>query len=308
MSTSQTQSAISENLFRIKNHIELNLTNAAFFIAPIIVTDFSWALINSVVLVFNKCSISQYLDYCFSLIFDKKKSAAISSLLSVRIYLCSTHFLKLIIKRAKKTKCDKEHTIFFIFCFTLLQNACTIQDFERYLTNVVILFLLPFHNNRVAQAANQLKIDIWSGIILFSWQSLYPNKFEKFSRLTNNPVENWFRILKHNILKEKQKPSVHSTKVLRKLLYEYYKNYEKIDQRSFDSIFGKETHNRKSDECEEKWSKKKVKKRTKGFYFSDDISFCNKNQNLMSSNNFDQHIRAIFDIEKEDSDTGMSQN
>ena len=148
----------------------------------------------------------------------------------------------------------------------------------------------------------------WSGIILFSWQSLYPNKFEKFSRLTNNPVENWFRILKHNILKEKQKPSVHSTKVLRKLLYEYYKNYEKIDQRSFDSIFGKETHNRKSDECEEKWSKKKVKKRTKGFYFSDDISFCNKNQNLMSSNNFDQHIRAIFDIEKEDSDTGMSQN
>ena len=34
-------------------------------VAPVIVNDFSWALLNSTFEVFNKCSIGNYLNWCF---------------------------------------------------------------------------------------------------------------------------------------------------------------------------------------------------------------------------------------------------
>ena len=47
-------------------------------------------------------------------------------------------------------------------------------------------------------------ISLWSGILLGHFQEKH-QQFSSFSRLSNNPVENWFKILKHNILGGKQK-------------------------------------------------------------------------------------------------------
>ena len=129
LTTSHKQSNISENLFRIKHHLESHVTGTAFKVAPIIVTDFSWALMNSVLSVFNKCTASEYIQFCFSMIFEKEKRAAIFSALNVRLYLCCAHFLKLVIKRCKKIKVEKSVKTFFIYCFTLLQNSVNIKIF-----------------------------------------------------------------------------------------------------------------------------------------------------------------------------------
>ena len=53
----------------------------------------SWALINSVL---RNCSVLEYLNMIF-----KNDTALFVEKINVKIYLCSTHFLKNMIKKAK---------------------------------------------------------------------------------------------------------------------------------------------------------------------------------------------------------------
>ncbi len=93
LTTSNNQITISNFLSEIKLRISLATTKN---VQPkIIVTDMSWALINSVMRVFNNCSMLEYLESCFSFIFEKK------SFNMVIYYTCSTHFIKNIIRKTK---------------------------------------------------------------------------------------------------------------------------------------------------------------------------------------------------------------
>lgn len=75
ITTCHTSVNVSKYLTSIKNLMTDNreITNATqFLIAPIVVTDFSWALINGVQDSFNRCDISHYLHWCYQvLILDK---------------------------------------------------------------------------------------------------------------------------------------------------------------------------------------------------------------------------------------------
>ena len=73
-------------------------------------------------------------------------------------------------------------------------------------------------------------VPFWSGIIINMWQANYPKRFEPFTRLSNNPVENWFKILKYQILRDQVKPSQHSSKVYKHLLAKYFEHYKPNDE------------------------------------------------------------------------------
>ena len=53
-----------------------------------------------------------------------------------QIQICAAHFLKLIVKKIKKLKINEETKKIGIYCFTLLQNAVTLEDFQRLLINI----------------------------------------------------------------------------------------------------------------------------------------------------------------------------
>lgn len=113
----------------------------------------------------------------------------------------------------------------------------------------------------------------WTSLMLNRCQSKY-RFHNKFTRLTNNPVENWFKILKHNILlKKKVNPSELSIAI-----YKYING--KVNKYHSSLLIQKNSKenetflNNKS--IVEKWKpKKKDTKRQKGIYYVNISDFGN---------------------------------
>ena len=180
ISTSHTQTTISSYLFLIKEQCLLYKKLAGkkvlFPFAPIIVTDFSFALINSILKIFNNCSMEEYLQKTFDIIIKKSTPP---SFFKTMIYLCSTHFLHNFIKKTKKLTVIKDslHLIqtkdrkfkaienrklqkgkkALIYSFTLLQNATSIEEFNIYLENIYILFNQPKQTESFFQAKTYIE-------------------------------------------------------------------------------------------------------------------------------------------------------
>jgi hypothetical protein len=107
----------------------------------LIVTDHSWALINAVLLSFNQCNLQNYLNWSYIIFVQKIDDLALKRKMKVRIYLCSTHFLKCIIKNSKLIKIEKEIRRAFIYFFTLIQNSTALNQIEIYLINIHNIFM-----------------------------------------------------------------------------------------------------------------------------------------------------------------------
>lgn len=106
ISTSATSTTISSYLFKIKNILEKFIPVKKFLqFSPIIITDFSWAMLNSILKIFNNCQITQYLKWCFS--FSVENTSNLNAM-PVKIYICSTHFLKIVIEDINKLKLRKK--------------------------------------------------------------------------------------------------------------------------------------------------------------------------------------------------------
>ena len=93
LTTSNNQYTISRYLSEIK--LRLNVSQKKNVCPQIIVTDMSWALINSIMQVFNHCSVLEYLNCCYDCILKNIQFEKIV------YYTCSTHFIKNIIRKAK---------------------------------------------------------------------------------------------------------------------------------------------------------------------------------------------------------------
>ena len=117
-----------------------------FHFAPIIVTDFSWGIINSAMETFNNCTVIVYINWCFDILFHNENSIIIANVMKTIFCLCAVHFLKLIISKVRKIKKfqseenNKKIQNAFIFAFTLLQNATTVEDFSTNLKYVYSIF------------------------------------------------------------------------------------------------------------------------------------------------------------------------
>jgi hypothetical protein len=174
ISTAHDSHTISGYLYSIKLELERTIPKPGFQIAPIIVTDFSWALLNAVCTVFNNCSIGFYIRWCFEMMFKKKKSLLIFNSMKVRLHLCGAHFLKLVIQKVKRIKkydenvkdpnLKKHNKLMnikiqkaFIFSFVLLQNSAKIDDFIENLKNVYQMFNVSHWSEKVKQSGCDIK-------------------------------------------------------------------------------------------------------------------------------------------------------
>ena len=147
--TCQETTTICQFLMVIKNKIEMYTSGKKFAIAPVIITDCSWTLINSVLNIFNQCNINQYLDWCFDFVVTRKHIEYKNTSMQTYIYLCSVHFLDIIWKdcvkilgesRRMRLKLKEKIKQTFILSFTLLQCCSNFETFNSYLIDIFNIF------------------------------------------------------------------------------------------------------------------------------------------------------------------------
>ena len=99
-STGHDAHTIGSYLALIKNEMEKTIPKKLYQTAPIIVTDFSWALLNANCDTFNKVNMKTYLNWCFDVLIND--CVLIMKLMNSILYICAAHFIKLIVKEIKK--------------------------------------------------------------------------------------------------------------------------------------------------------------------------------------------------------------
>lgn len=158
ITTAHYETSITKYVTTIKSTMKSNTNTNTNNLPEIIVTDMGWALINSVMNVFNNCNVSSYLYWCYEVVINKKD--AFIKLIKTRMYLCSTHFLKNIIKKVKKVYANKIVKRNFIFMFTLIQNSTTVTQIENYLRNIYNIFNNPFFDETVCYSLEVIAEEI----------------------------------------------------------------------------------------------------------------------------------------------------
>jgi hypothetical protein len=164
ITTAHDSHSISGYLSIIKMELQRTIPKKrGFQHAPIIITDFSWSLINAVLNVFKNCDISAYLNWCYEILFEFEKSYLIVYFIKVRMHLCSTHFLKMVIKQVRKIKIneieevDKKIQNIFIFVFTLLQESSTVKEFSLYIKHAFNIFCLKKKTEKNIASLEEVK-------------------------------------------------------------------------------------------------------------------------------------------------------
>ncbi|CAF0770039.1 unnamed protein product [Brachionus calyciflorus] len=143
---------ISNFLSQIKELIERNIEAKVENQYPkIVVLDFTWANINAFLETFNKVSIYQYLVWSKELIINANYN--VYNIIPVKIMLCCTHFLKIIVDKVMKNFKNIDNNVIkdFIFCFTLLQNSKTFKEFEDILIDLFYIYNSKFLNVKLVE-------------------------------------------------------------------------------------------------------------------------------------------------------------
>jgi hypothetical protein len=157
VSTEHSTISISHKLFYIKKSIDSYSTSDNFMQPKVIVVDFSWALLNSILDVFCNHKIGSYLTYCFQklvMISNTKELYTIP-------YICSTHFLRMMFRRAKSlNNCDKNMVNIFIYVFTLLQNARSLNEFNDFICLAFKIFKTKTNQSFVSSSVSQINYEL----------------------------------------------------------------------------------------------------------------------------------------------------
>lgn len=170
ITTEHTEDSVGSYLYMAKKLLQRHInSNASFKWGSVIVMDFSWPLINAVLDNFLVSTFTQYLLWCFDVLV--KKIEKLNNFYSSIIYLCSTHVLKIIIRKTNsiidgmKWKNKKDHgltsllkqiKIMFIIFFGILQNTSTIESFENILMCLVFIFESKFVDENVIKSLSSM--------------------------------------------------------------------------------------------------------------------------------------------------------
>ncbi len=160
VTTLHTSESISKFITFAVNRIQQNPGKIQqFSLAPIVVMDFSFAILNGVLNSINKCSLTEYIQFCYELIFNKKTDL---KMYPTFVYLCSTHFLKNIIKKTKPFKSSVNQDVInqLIFGFTLLQNSITQQEIENNMINIYNIFNNKYLDQTVVYSLKALRTEL----------------------------------------------------------------------------------------------------------------------------------------------------
>jgi hypothetical protein len=159
VTTDHTFINVSTYLAKIRKVFEkYSRAKNRFVIAPVIVTDFSWTLISSVLDAFNNLTVNEYLNLCFEILLDRKDVNSIKTV----IYLCAAHFIKLIIKKVKvaEPQLDDKVKREFVFAFSLLQNSTNLIEFENYFTHIIRVFNTQKFNELTKASLSFLRLSV----------------------------------------------------------------------------------------------------------------------------------------------------
>ncbi|XP_034064636.1 uncharacterized protein LOC117541546 isoform X2 [Gymnodraco acuticeps] len=110
-------------------------------------TDYSWALLQSVLLSFNKESIVSYLDRAFA-ICSKLKSWKEIKMLTV-LHICSAHVLKAVAQSIGRRTADKGLKDFATFAFARLQNATSMTTALHIFRSLCTVLIGKHNSNAV---------------------------------------------------------------------------------------------------------------------------------------------------------------
>ena len=169
VTTSHDSISITKYLFSIKKIFENSLNeNKRFIIPPIVVTDFSWALIISVLEAFNNCSVVNYINWAFDVLFKYSENNQLNQLMKTRIIICQTHIFKAVVqktnicidkKRLSEKNYDKQNKIkkLFLFSFTILQNSTSINEFNEVLKDLYKIFCLKNYSEEINSCVTKIQ-------------------------------------------------------------------------------------------------------------------------------------------------------
>ena len=155
---------------KIKKSLENNISKQYSPFPKVFVTDQSLALINSMMEIFNNCTMNQYLEWCFDILILKIRKIFINTSIPIYGYLCASHYLKNIIQHTndalnlkKKYKKIDDQTLLrmkikelFIYSFTLLQNSVNIEDFNNDLSDIYFIFKSKTKNKHFHQSFERI--------------------------------------------------------------------------------------------------------------------------------------------------------
>lgn len=188
----------------------------------------------------------------------------------------------------------KNESDFSIYFRKLFENYKSLVEKDK--ENKCELVKNEFYNPHVFEIISKrlYLVPLWSGLIIsLNLDSLNCSKTN--SRLSNNPVESWFNILRNNILQlsKKQKvkrkimPSEFSCLLYSFLSYKYKKYY-------MDDAFNSNIKLLDSNMPREKWdTNANESTREKGFYYKDNSDFITFDQPELDSN-IDKITNSIF--------------
>ena len=141
LTTEHTTSSISQYLLNIKAKFLLCSTNNdSFPVAPIVVTDESWAIINAVCNIFNNTSIQSYIKWTYQVLIEFEDNIHIRTVMNTKLFLCHVHFLHNAIKKIRHLNLEKESQDIFIYGFIALQNCQDILSFKSIYKSLFVLF------------------------------------------------------------------------------------------------------------------------------------------------------------------------
>lgn len=187
--------------------------------APIIVTDFSWALINAVIKTFNNTTFEAYINWCTNILI--KKEIFNINFMTTTIYLCYSHFIKMISKKVLKVKKysyksnqKKLHRVALYSC-AILQRSNDMEDFSKNIRHCFNIFNTKYESKDTIVSLKSIKENVFNNAlnretelnnIINEKQQIKPSKklifidnsYHKSYRDSSPFLDYFLKIIKHH--------------------------------------------------------------------------------------------------------------
>ncbi len=133
--------------------------------------DFSWALIQSVLVSFNKENVDTFLDRAHKICHFQLQRKDVKRFTVVHI--CAAHMVKTFSNAARKHTTDKGLHNFAVFCFALFKNSITLHQAKAIFLQMCFVFLAEKNTPTVEAAVvklnnyiKQIAVDVEDDIFL----------------------------------------------------------------------------------------------------------------------------------------------
>lgn len=149
ISSAHDMSYISQFLLKMKNDY-LSIYNNFNF--RLVVTDWSWAMIHSIVEQINRQDIHEYAQF----IFDFAKGDSEINQNKSYIILCASHVMKNVADHLRKLKFSEFIHKYACFCFSLLLNSTHLVHSSEIFRLICIVFLSKNKTKLVVESINEI--------------------------------------------------------------------------------------------------------------------------------------------------------